>query len=208
MTNAFAALGAPEPLAAALAARGYQTPTPVQEAVQQEDALGRDLLVSARTGSGKTVAFGLAVAPLLLPLPKAGKPLCLVVAPTRELAQQVARELAWLYAGARVTACVGGADVGAELRALKNGVHVVVGTPGRLCDHIERRSLQLDGLKALVLDEADEMLDLGFRDELEQILSAAPKERRTLLFSATIPQEIARLARKYTKDALRIAANP
>jgi ATP-dependent RNA helicase DeaD len=196
----------------------------VQEAVQKEDARGRDLMVSARTGSGKTVAFGMAIAPEILPLPKAARPLALVVAPTRELAQQVARELSWLYstgggragegegaarsAGARVTACVGGADVGAELRALKAGVHIVVGTPGRLCDHLERGSLQLTALKALVLDEADEMLDLGFRDELEQILGKAPAERRTLLFSATIPPGIEQLARKYTKDALRIAANP
>src|SRR5260221_174535 len=117
MANAFAALGAPETLAAALAARGYETPTPVQEAVQQAEARGRDLLVSARTGSGKTVAFGLAVAPDILPLPKAGRPLALAVAPTRELAQQVARELSWLYAGARVSACVGGAGLGTDLRA-------------------------------------------------------------------------------------------
>src|SRR4051812_12421843 len=208
MSNAFAALGAPESLAAALAARGYETPTPVQEAVVEEGARGRDLMVSARTGSGKTVAFGLAVAPELLPWPKAGKPLLLVVAPTRELAQQVSRELSWLYADALVTACVGGADVSRELRALKGGIHVVVGTPGRLCDHLERGSLKLDGLRALVLDEADEMLDLGFRDELEKILGAAPPERRTLLFSATIPHAIETLARKYTKDPLRIAANP
>ena len=208
MTQTFSSLGAPEPLAAALAARGYQTPTPVQEAVQQENARGRDLLVSARTGSGKTVAFGLAVAPQLLPLPKPGKPLALVVAPTRELAQQVSRELAWLFAQARVATCVGGADVGRELRALKEGVHIVVGTPGRLCDHLERKSLQLASLKALVLDEADEMLDLGFRDELTQILSAAPEGRRTLLFSATIPPEIEQLAKKYTREALRLTVNP
>ena len=204
----FAQLGAPDALALALGAHGYETPTPVQEAVLQPDAQDRDLLVSARTGSGKTVAFGLSMAPALLPLPKAGKPLSLVVAPTRELAHQVARELGWLYASARLATCVGGADVGGELRALKAGAHMVVGTPGRLVDHLERGSLQLDSLRALVLDEADEMLDLGFRDELERILAAAPAQRRTLLFSATIPPEIERLARKYTKDALRIAANP
>ena len=204
----FASLGAPEPLAAALAARGYATPTPVQEAVLREGARGRDLLVSARTGSGKTVAFGLLIGAELLPLPAAGKPRALVVAPTRELAHQVARELSWLLAGARVAACVGGADVGAELRALKGGVHVVVGTPGRLVDHLERGSLSLDALRVLVLDEADEMLDLGFRDELEEILKGAPAERRTLLFSATIPPAIEQLARKYTREALRIAANP
>jgi ATP-dependent RNA helicase DeaD len=209
--NAFAALGAPEPLAAALAARGYETPTPVQEAVLAEPARGRDLLVSARTGSGKTVAFGLAVAPdLLHALPKAKKPLLLLVAPTRELAHQVARELQWLYApaGARVATCVGGADVGAELRALKAGAHLVVGTPGRLVDHLERGSLDLSHLRALVLDEADEMLDMGFRDELERILEDAPRERRTLLFSATIPREIEQLAKKYTRTPLRIAADP
>src|SRR5450432_980896 len=164
MSNAFAALGAPEPLAAALAARGYETPTPVQEAVLK--VADRDLLVSARTGSGKTVAFGLALAHQLLPLQKPGAPLCLVVAPTRELAHQVARELAWLYSSGRIATCVGGADVGQELRALKGGAHLVVGTPGRLCDHLDRKSLNLGSLKALVLDEADEMLDLGFRDEL------------------------------------------
>src|SRR5260370_26962422 len=204
--SSFAELGAPEPLAAALAARGYHTPTPVQEAVQKADA--RDLLVSARTGSGKTVAFGLLLAKDLLPLPKAGKPLALVVAPTRELAHQVAGELSWLLSPAQVATCVGGADVGAELRALRNGVHLVVGTPGRLCDHLERGSLTLKGLRALVLDEADEMLDLGFRDELETILGGAPPERRTLLFSATIPPEIEQLARKYTSAARRIAVNP
>src|SRR5262249_54086691 len=132
----------------------------------------------------------------------------LVVAPTRELAHQVARELTWLLIGARVATCVGGADVGAELRALKNGVHLVVGTPGRLVDHLERGTLKLDGLRVAVLDEADEMLDLGFRDELEEILKTAPRERRTLLFSATIPREIEQLAHKYTRAPLRVAANP
>src|SRR5205814_8277118 len=118
MTTDLATLGAPEPLAAALAARGYDTPTPVQEAVQREDARGRDLMVSARTGSGKTVAFGLAIADDLLPLHKPGKPLALVVAPTRELAHQVAREITWLLAGARGGARRGGAaDGGAGLRA-------------------------------------------------------------------------------------------
>src|SRR5207248_7688879 len=204
--TAFADLGAPEPLAVALAARGYEIPTPVQEAVLEAGT--GDLLVSARTGSGKTVAFGLAIAQDLLPLPKPAKPLALVVAPTRELAHQVVRELSWLLAPGRVATTVGGADVGAELRALRGGVHVVVGTPGRLVDHLERGSLQLDSLRVLVLDEADEMLDLGFRDELERILESAPEERRTLLFSATIPHAIEALARKYTRHAKRIAANP
>ena len=201
----------PEPLASALAARGYAEPTPVQAAVLAPEAAGRDLLVSAQTGSGKTVAFGLALAPELLEADgragPPGTPRALVIAPTRELALQVRAELAWLYAeaGGRVAACVGGTDMRAERRALAQGAHLVVGTPGRLRDHLERGSLDLGGLRAAVLDEADEMLDMGFRDELEAILDAAPAERRTLLFSATIPREIAALAKRYQRDALRIA---
>jgi ATP-dependent RNA helicase DeaD len=195
----------------ALDQRGYTTPTPVQAAVLQPEAAGRDLVVSAQTGSGKTVAFGLAMAPELLGeadrFGPAGPPLALVVAPTRELALQVERELAWLYApaGARVASCVGGMDIRREQRALAGGVHLVVGTPGRLRDHLERGNLDISALRALVLDEADEMLDLGFRDDLEFILEATPAERRTLLFSATIPKPIAALAKRYQRDALRIA---
>ncbi|MBV8616100.1 MAG: DEAD/DEAH box helicase [Acetobacteraceae bacterium] len=202
----------PEPLFRALAARGYAEPTAVQAAVLEEGAAGRDLLVSAQTGSGKTVAFGLAFAPQLLAggdqLGPAACPLALVIAPTRELALQVRGELAWLYAnaGGRVVACVGGTEIRTERRLLAEGAHIVVGTPGRLRDHLERGSLDLGSLRALVLDEADEMLDMGFRDELEAILDVTPPERRTLLFSATIPREIAALAKRYQRDALRIAA--
>ena len=202
----------PAPLAAALAAKGYAEPTPVQEAVLAEPTAGRDLLVSAQTGSGKTVAFGLALAPTLLAegerLGPPRVPLALVIAPTRELALQVQAELAWLYAGAggRVVACVGGTDPRAERRQLDMGAHIVVGTPGRLRDHLERGNLDLAELRAAVLDEADEMLDMGFRDELEAILDVTPETRRTLLFSATIPREIAELAKRYQRDALRIAA--
>ncbi|SFK19782.1 DEAD/DEAH box helicase [Caulobacter sp. UNC279MFTsu5.1] len=194
----------------ALAAQGYLEPTPVQAAVLEADANGRDLLVSAQTGSGKTVAFGLAAAPTLLGdadrFEKAGAPMCLVIAPTRELAIQVNRELTWLYAeaGAVVVNCVGGMDARREQRALNFGAHIVVGTPGRLRDHIERGHLDLSELKVAVLDEADEMLDMGFREDLEFILDAAPKERRTLLFSATLAREIIALARNYQDDALRI----
>jgi ATP-dependent RNA helicase DeaD len=203
----------PSPLARALEARGYAEPTPVQAAVLEAETAGRDLLVSAQTGSGKTVAFGLAFAPQLLGeaerVGPPGAPLALAIAPTRELALQVRNELGWLYAetGARVTACVGGTDMRAERRALDAGTHIVVGTPGRLRDHLERGSLDLSSLRVVVLDEADEMLDMGFRDELEAILDATPaEERRSLLFSATIPREIAALAKRYQKDALRIAA--
>ncbi|MFC7537995.1 DEAD/DEAH box helicase [Sphingomonas sp. GCM10030256] len=196
-------------LAQALAARGYDTLTEVQTAASAPEAAGRDLIVSARTGSGKTVAFGLAIAGQLLEgdmLPLAREPLGLVIAPTRELALQVSTELEWLYApaGARVVTCVGGMDPLKERRALQGGAHIVVGTPGRLRDHLERGALDLSKLRVAVLDEADEMLDMGFREELEEILDATPDERRTLLFSATMPRPIVALAKRYQKDALRI----
>ena len=201
----------PPLLGEALAARGYEVPTPVQAAVLDANAEGRDLIVSAQTGSGKTVAFGLAIAPQLLSadgtLPYALKPQALVIAPTRELALQVSRELVWLYAkaGARIATCVGGMDPSKERRSLSHGAHIVVGTPGRLRDHLERGALDLGQLKAAVLDEADEMLDMGFREDLEEILDATPPERRTLLFSATIPKPIVALAKRYQRDALRIS---
>ena len=196
-------------LESALTKQGYLEPTPVQAAVLREPD-DRDLLVSAQTGSGKTVAFGLALARGLLGeaarFDRAEAPLALVIAPTRELALQVSRELEWLFSetGARVATCVGGMDPRAERRALQAGAHVVVGTPGRLRDHIERGALDLSALKVVVLDEADEMLDLGFREDLEEILDSTPVERRTLLFSATIAKEIAALARRYQRDAVRI----
>jgi ATP-dependent RNA helicase DeaD len=203
-TSAHPALGR------ALATRGYSVPTAVQLAVLEADKAGRDLLVSAQTGSGKTVAFGLAIAPTLLgaaeQLPPAVEPMALIIAPTRELAMQVQRELDWLYkdTGARVVTCVGGMDVRAEARQLERGAHIVVGTPGRLRDHLERHRLNLSKLVAVVLDEADEMLDLGFREDLEFILDATPEGRQTLLFSATMPREIEAMARRYQRDAARI----
>ncbi|MGR3716042.1 MAG: DEAD/DEAH box helicase [Thermohalobaculum sp.] len=197
-------------LAAALAARGYESLTQVQQLVLQPEAADRDLLVSAQTGSGKTVAYGLAMAPTLLGedtrLPSPGAPLALVVAPTRELAMQVQAELVWLYqpTGARIATCIGGMDGQKEARALEAGCHIVVGTPGRLCDHIGRGRLRLHAIRAVVLDEADEMLDLGFRDELTRILDETPAERRTLLFSATLAREIIALTKQFQTNALRI----
>ncbi len=194
----------------ALTKRGYEALTSVQQAVTDDNIKGRDLLVSAQTGSGKTVAFGLAMADALLGdknrLPKAAEPLALVIAPTRELAMQVKAELTWLYAscGAEIASCVGGMDMRKERRDLARGCHILVGTPGRLRDHIERRSVDLAWLRVAVLDEADEMLDLGFREDLEFILAAAPEERQTYLFSATVPRSIAELAKTYQRDAMRI----
>jgi len=203
----------------ALSERGYAEPTPVQAAVLEAalsddgragSETGRDLLVSAQTGSGKTVAFGLALAPTLLGEAERftdfGAPLALVIAPTRELAQQVASELTWLYAqtGARIVSCVGGMDPKVERRALERGAHIVVGTPGRLRDHLERGALDLSEARAVVLDEADEMLDMGFQEDLTFILDAAPATRRTLMFSATLARDIVQLAKTYQRDAVRI----
>ncbi len=200
-------------LAEALTARGYATLTPVQHSVLEEGIEHSDLLVSAQTGSGKTVAFGMAIATTLLGddtrFGRAPAPLGLVIAPTRELAMQVQRELEWLYAGtgAQIISCVGGMDIRAERVALGKGPHIVVGTPGRLRDHISKRALNLESIRAVVLDEADEMLDLGFREDLEFILDAAPEERRTLMFSATVPRAIAELAKTFQRDAVRLTAN-
>ncbi|MBD3625090.1 MAG: DEAD/DEAH box helicase, partial [Rhodobacteraceae bacterium] len=199
-----------EALREAIENRGYDTLTPVQQAVLEPEYEGRDLLVSAQTGSGKTLGFGIAIAPALLQQAEqfgaAGAPLALVIAPTRELALQVKRELSWLYAYAKaeVASCVGGMDMRDERRALARGAHIVVATPGRLRDHLMRGSIDLTSVRAVVLDEADEMLDLGFREDLEFILNEAPAERQTLLFSATVPRSIAQLAKSYQKDALRV----
>jgi ATP-dependent RNA helicase DeaD len=228
-------------VAAALAARDYTTATPVQAAVLAPELYGKDLLVSAPTGSGKTVAFGTMIAQTVLaekrpegaeqtaedsagertgdgeaaaaeparaPRPARGgkAPRALVVAPTRELANQVGNELGWLLAQAklRIGAFTGGTSVPGDVRRLRAGLDVVVGTPGRLVDLHERGSLDLSAIEVLVLDEADEMLDLGFREALEYLLSKAPPERRTLLFSATLPPEIARMAATYQRGAVRV----
>lgn len=198
------------PLARALAERNYDSPTPVQLAVLADEAAGRDLLVSAQTGSGKTLAYGLAMAKDLLGdadrFGPAAAPLALIVAPTRELAMQVQRELAWVYqhAEARVVSCVGGMDPRREQRELAAGAHIVVGTPGRLCDHLRRGRLDISELAVVVLDEADEMLNLGFREDMEFILETTPETRRTLLFSATFPRGIVALAKQYQQQAFRI----
>lgn len=198
-------------LAGALTARGYDTLTQVQQEMMDPERAAKDMLVSAQTGSGKTVGFGLALAPTLLDegdsLPPASAPLALIIAPTRELALQVRREFEWLYreCNARLGSCVGGMDMRTERRNLERGTHIVVGTPGRLRDHIERGSIDLTQIRAVVLDEADEMLDMGFAEDLELILSSAPEDRRTLMFSATVPKGIERLAQNFlASDAERV----
>jgi ATP-dependent RNA helicase DeaD len=207
----FTDLPLPPPLLAALATRGYDTPTGVQAAVLDPGCEGRDLLVSSQTGSGKTIAFGAALAGTLLgqqdgKVPHGSAPIALVIVPTRELAVQVREELRWLLAGTgiRLASFTGGTPVGGDLKVLARGVELVIGTPGRLVDLLRRERLALADLRVVVLDEADEMLDLGFREDLETLLQAAPAERRTLLLSATLPPDIRGLARRYQRDALPI----
>lgn len=197
----------PAALALALADRGHAFLTDAQRAVLDPSAEGRDLVLSARTGSGKTLAFGLALAPVLLRAAAPGRaPRALVVAPTRELARQVAGELGWLYGrtAARILLCAGGADPRAERRALRVGCDLAIGSPGRLRDHLTRGALDLSRIEAVVIDEADDMLDLGFRAELEALLRATPVERRTLMVSATIGPKVLALALAYQRDPLRI----
>ena len=198
-------------LKGAMDARGFTVLTDVQTEVSAPDYVDKDLLVSARTGSGKTVAFGLALAKSLLDdgsnAPLIG-PHAIVIAPTRELALQVQKELSWLYAdtGLIIGSSVGGMDPRAERRALERGIHILVGTPGRLVDHLTRHPLDLADIRAVVLDEADEMLDLGFREDLETLLNAMPQSRRTLMFSATVSKPIVTLAKQYQQSAIRVEA--
>ena len=197
-------------LAEALIKRGFVTMTDVQSAVLSDSCHEQDLLVSAQTGSGKTVAFGLSMADQLLgsdaenALPS--QPAALIITPTRELALQVKTELDWLYAETDLVlaSAVGGMDIRTERRALSGRVDILIGTPGRLVDHLKRNSFDPDNLRVVVLDEADEMLDMGFREDLETLLKAAPEQRRTLMFSATVPRTIAALARRYQRDAVRV----
>jgi ATP-dependent RNA helicase DeaD len=219
----FSELGLVPALAEAIAARGYETATPVQVAVLESKMQGRDLLVSSQTGSGKTLAFGSLIAQTLLevaapatedsqgtahPARRVRRPGALIIAPTRELANQVRSELAWLFARTplSVAAFTGGSDIRRDLKILHAGADLVVGTPGRLVDLLSRKALHLEEVKVVVLDEADEMLDMGFREDLETILGAATARTRTHMFSATLPQPILALAARYQKDAARIDA--
>ena len=202
----FSDLGLPEPLLQALRDVGYETPSPIQAATIPPLLAGRDVLGQAQTGTGKTAAFAL---PALARLePAAGKPQVLVLAPTRELAIQVAeafQKYAHHIPGFHVLPIYGGQSYGPQLAALKRGVHVVVGTPGRVIDHLERGSLDLSQLRMLVLDEADEMLRMGFIDDVEAVLKKTPETRQVALFSATMPAQIRRIAQTYLKDPVEVA---
>jgi ATP-dependent RNA helicase DeaD len=199
----------PEALAAALRERGFEELTAIQTAVLAPELAGRDLRITSQTGSGKTVALGFVLAPVLegkRPKSRVAKPLVLIVTPTRELAQQVGRELTWLFAAlrARVVTVTGGTSVMLDKRALEANPDVVVGTPGRIADHLRTGALDLSSLRALALDEADEMLDMGFREELDAIVEASPEERRTHLVSATFSGEVLALAKRLQTDPIHV----
>ncbi|HEU0016588.1 MAG TPA: DEAD/DEAH box helicase [Longimicrobium sp.] len=207
-STTFADLGLSAEVMAALDVLGYEEPTPIQCRAIPLLLAGRDVIGRAATGTGKTAAFALPMVERLDPA--AGGVQALILAPTRELAVQVA-EATHRYGsrrGLRVLAVYGGQDIGRQLRELRRGVHAVVGTPGRLLDHLRRGSLDLSGVRYVVLDEADEMLDMGFIDDIEEILSRLPEERQTALFSATFPPRIADLARRTMRDPERVTVTP
>ncbi len=205
--QSFRALGVSAPVERALAGRGIHMPFPIQSLVLPDALAGLDLLAESPTGSGKTLAFALAVVERTPPDERA--PAALVLVPTRELAAQVAGELGAVARpkGLRVAAAYGGAAISSQWRRLR-GAHVLVATPGRLRDLVERRLLALDGVRILVLDEADRMLDMGFRRRVERIVRDLPRERQTMLFSATLDGEVGELARAFTRSPSRFQASP
>ncbi|HWQ11595.1 MAG TPA: DEAD/DEAH box helicase [Roseiflexaceae bacterium] len=200
----FADLGLSEPTLRAVAELGYEEPTPIQALTIGRMLAGADVIAQAQTGTGKTAAFALPIVDRVES--ERHEPQALVLTPTRELAMQVAEAFHSYgrYRGVTTLPVYGGQPIERQLRALQRGVHVVVGTPGRILDHIGRGTLRLDGVRVVVLDEADEMLAMGFIEDIEAILSETPAERQTALFSATIPQPIADLARRYMREPERV----
>jgi ATP-dependent RNA helicase DeaD len=201
----FASLGLNEPLVRTLVALGYEAPTPIQARTIPLLLEGRNVLGQAQTGTGKTAAFSL---PILQHIdPKKHETQALILTPTRELAMQVAEAIhsyAAGMAGLNVLPVYGGAPIGHQLKMLQRGVQIVVGTPGRLIDHLDRKTLKLDRIRMIVLDEADEMLKMGFIDDVERILASAPATRQVALFSATMPPEIERIAKRHISNASKV----
>ncbi len=205
----FADLGLDADLAVALAERGYEEPTPIQREAIPLLLEGSDMLGQAATGTGKTAAFALPIVDEIVSNGDTeGKavPVALVVVPTRELAMQVSEAIVGYgkHERVKVQAVYGGQPIFGQLKALDRGVHVVVGTPGRIIDHIKRGSLKLKTIRTVVLDEADEMLDMGFTEDIETILESTPEERQTVLFSATMPPRINAIAKRHQTDPIRI----
>lgn len=197
----FAELGVSPEILKAVEKLGYEEASPIQTAVIPAVLQGRDVVGQSATGSGKTAAF--AIPAIELAKPTVRKVQVLILCPTRELAVQVAEETGKLLLfkrGLHVVPIYGGQSYDRQFRALAAGVQIVIGTPGRVMDHMERGTLKLDDLKLVVLDEADRMLDMGFRDDIEKILSAVPAERQLLFFSATMPRVIQDLIGRYSKN--------
>ena len=204
--GAFAALGLDPQIVTALTVLGYEEPTPIQRETIPPLIAGRDLLGQAATGTGKTAAFALPILQRIVNEGRGEGPTALVLVPTRELAMQVS-EAVHRYGkalGARVVPIYGGQPIGRQLHALRAGVDVVIATPGRALDHLRRGSLQLGAVRVVVLDEADEMLDMGFAEEIEAVLAASSPTRQTVLFSATMPPRIEAIAKRNQRDPLRI----
>ena len=200
----FEDLGLTEPTLKAIGELGYEEPTPIQARTINYMFEGADVIAQAQTGTGKTAAFAL---PIIEKLDRTTRtPQALVLTPTRELAMQVAEAFHSYgkYQRISILPVYGGQPIERQLRVLDRGVQIVVGTPGRLLDHIRRGTLKLDAVRTVVLDEADEMLDMGFIEDIEAILQETPPERQTALFSATMPDPIAKLAKRYMRDPQRI----
>ena len=208
VSDAFRALGVDETGLASVAALGYVTPTPIQDQALPLLLAGEDVVGIAQTGTGKTIAFGLPLARLIDP--EDGTVQALVLVPTRELAHQVQAEITHLgeYYGFTTIGLVGGRSIRTDLLALERGVQVVVGTPGRVIDHLRRGTLSLRTLRFVILDEADQMLDIGFARDIDTILRTAPRERQTGLFSATMPMTIRRIIHRYMRRPVEISVSP
>ena len=205
--SAFADFPLRETTLRAIEAMGYTRPTAIQSAVLPALLAGHDVVGQAQTGSGKTAAFGI---PLVERLQHTGVIGAIVLVPTRELCRQVTDELEKLaqHSGLRILSLFGGTRMRGQFTALEKGVDVVVGTPGRVLDHLGRGTLRLDGVRYVVLDEADEMLDIGFAEAIERILNRTPRQRQTVLFSATVPGWVQRLIRRYQRNPVQIAIEP
>lgn len=205
-SSTFTALGIAPKILDALAKAQFSTPTPIQKQAIPAAIQGKDLIGIAQTGTGKTLAFGIPMIQRLAQVKGKG----LVVLPTRELALQVeeALQLIGRTLGLRIAVLIGGASIGAQIKAIKKNPHIIVGTPGRIIDHLNQKTLQLADTRVLVLDEADRMLDMGFAPQIKKILNEVPSERQTMLFSATMPPEIIKIATQYMKLPIRIEVAP
>lgn len=186
----------------------FKNPTPVQKTAIPEALAGKDIIVQSQTGTGKTLAYGIPVVEKLFIEDKS--PQAIIICPTRELAVQISNEISKIASNTKkviVLPVYGGESIGKQTRVLKKGAHVVVGTPGRIIDHVNRGNLDLNGIETVVLDEADEMLDMGFKPDIEEILNQTPRQKQTLLFSATVPGEVRKIAERYQKkpEFLRIS---